>query len=307
MSEARQVGEPTVDGRISKDQRRVHQSAQEIHPADHVEGKQLTTSANITMQQDNTIGLERSPLSNTSICKSAKHNIRPAPPLSRNNSFDKTPTVLGLNSKSFAGLGSTAPSSPIRDANSVASNQTCASTINYENISVPTTSKSSLPPPPPTTTTAGHIRCATNPNTTHFDPLGTPKCKSKGTDDTVQVLANNGTTPMLDFSAQMAQINRTASESFLSLGHDDTKCTTKSKSNHFDPMGTPKCNPKTVEDAMNAMKAMKNNELFQLPDLDIGNMTVAPVPAAIVTMSQQCNQHQLEEDPFDEIVRHNRG
>lgn len=266
-------------------------------------------SANISMQQDNTIGLERSPLSNTSIFKSAKHNIRPAPPLSRNNSFDKAPIVLGLNSKSFAGLGSTAPSSPIRDANSVASNQTCTSTINYDNSSVPSTAKSTLPMPP-LPTAAGHIRCATNPNTTHFDPLGTPKCKSKGTDDAVQVLANNGTTPMPDFSAQIAQINRTASESFVSVGNDDTKCTTKSKANHFDPMGTPKCNPKTEEDAMNAMKAMKNNGLFQLPDLDIGYVNIAPVPAAIATMSQQINQHQqqiLEDDPFDEIVRHNRG
>ena len=117
--------------------------------------------------------------------------------------------------------------------------------------------------------------------------------------DVVQALANSGTIPMPDFSSQMP---RTVSDScFLPVGHGDTN----TKPKHFDPMGTPKCNPKTIEDAMNTMKAMKNNGLFPLPDLDIGD-----VPASVVS-SHHSNQHQqqihIDEDPFDEIARKGRG
>ncbi len=252
----------------------------DVLPMESLEVKQLLDMSGNNVQHDNTFRLERCPVS-----KSTKHSIRPSPPMSRNNSFDKTPLDV------VSGLGYTAPSSPIRDSTSVASIQTCSSVINIECKPLPTT-KLSHPRPPPNT---GHITCATN----HFDPLGTPKSKLKGMNDVVQALANSRTTPMPEFSLQMT---RTVSEScFSSLGHDDTN----SKPKHFDPMGTPKCNPKTVEGAMNTMNAMKNNGFFPLPDLDIGDV---PTP---VVISQHSNQHQrqvlVDEDPFDEIVRHGRG
>ena len=66
-------------------------------------------------------------------------------------------------------------------------------------------------------------------------------------------------------------------------------------------MGTPKCHPKTVEDAMNAMK---NNGFYQLPDLDMGDV---PVSSVMLQHPNRQQQQIEEEDPFDEIVRHGRG
>lgn len=232
------------------------------------------------MQHDNTIGFPA-----TSVSKSVKHSIQPSPPLSRRNSFD---------SKSFARLGFTTQSSPTRDANAFASTQTQS---NEERIMTFPATKSSLPPQPPDY--RHNVACATT-STTHFDPLGTPKCKSNSIDDAVQALANRGTTPMRDFSVQMSQ---TVSDSLLPLFHDDRKC----KSNHFDPMGTPRSNPKTVEEAMNAINATKNNGVFQLPDLNIGDVPVSAVIVHPPYQQQQQQQIEEEEDPFDEIVRHGRG
>ena len=257
-----------------------NQPTQELLPSENLEGGQLNMSASTTQQDDATIRLERSPLSHSSVSKSSKYSIRPSPPLSRNNSFDKNPIVIGVNSKSFTGLGSADPSSPIRDANSVASTQT-SSTINNEIIPVPTEKSCLSTSPPPNT--GPNNRCTTNP-TTHFDPLGTPKCKSRAIE------------PVPDFSAQ---IHRTASDSYLPLRNDDTS--TSKTTNHFDPMGTPKCHPKTVEDAMNAMK---NNGFYQLPDLDMGDV---PVSSVMLQHPNRQQQQIEEEDPFDEIVRHGRG
>lgn len=161
-------------------------------------------------------------------------------------------------------------------------------------MSFPAT-KSCLPPQPPDSRHS--ISCAATP-TTRFDPLGTPTYTSNSIDDAVQALANGGSTHMPDFSVQMNNL--------LPLEHDDRKC----KANHFDPMGTPKSNPKSVEEAMNAIKDTNNNGVFQLPDLNIGD---GPVSAVMVQHPNQQRhhhhqqQHIEEEDPFDEIVRHGRG
>ena len=241
-------------------------------PAEHLDRKQPKMTANKQHDIPNTA---------TAVSKAAKQ-IRPSPPISRSNSFESL-VVLGLNSKSIAGIGSAARSSPTSDANSAVGAQTFALATTNEIMPAPTTKKGS-----------------TNPSTTHFDPLGTPKCKSKTEDDAA--LAMSGLSPMPDLTAQM---NPTASDQFLPLSHRDMNGTTNPKANHFDPMGTPKCSSQVSE---NAIEALTNQGvgLFQLPNFAGGDV---PMPG-MVPMSQPTHQQlqpQIkEEDPFDEIVRQSR-